>query len=142
MTLLSGSGKCDEISVDMYLIDTNVCIAAIARKEPDASFLNKAIQYKQVVLSVISIAEYLAKATSLERELFAELAEISRILEIKISTGYLAAEFRANSKKISRIALLDCFLAAQAYENDLILVTNNTRDFPIKQIKVMAPHDR
>ncbi len=123
----------------MYLVDTNVCIKAIEGLEPDAAFLNKAIERNELVLSVITVAEFLSKASTSEQESFGKLTGTFPVLEIKFSTAQLAAEFRRNSKKTTRISLLDCFLAAQAYENDLTLVTNNVADFPIRDITVRAP---
>lgn len=124
----------------MHLIDTNVLILAIAGKEPEASFLKKTIKQSQAVLSVIVIAEFLSRPSAKERQAFNRLVNRLPIADIKLSTAYLAARFRRESKKISRLALIDCLLAAQAYESNLSLVTNNAADFPFKDLRVIAPH--
>lgn len=123
----------------MFLFDTNVCINASVGTEPDASCFSKAIDENSAALSVITVAEFLSKASASESQSFGDLVNALPVLEIKLTTAQLAAGFRRQSRKTSRIALLDCFLAAQAHEYDLTLVTNNQTDFSMKGVKVTAP---
>lgn len=123
----------------MYLIDTNILILAIAGKEPNASFLKEIVKQNQLVLSVIVIAEFLSRPSDAEQQVFGKLIGRFPTLEIKLSTAQMAAKFRRESKKTVRTALLDCLLAAQAYEHDLVLVTNNTTDFPMSDIEIVKP---
>lgn len=123
----------------MYLIDTNVLILAIAGKEPSASFLKRIISEKRGVLSVITIAEFLSKATTKEIKLFEKLLSIFDILDIDEDVARIAAGYRRVFLKISRVKLLDYLIAAQAKKNKLILVTNNVSDFPMKDIKIITP---
>ncbi|GEM_PF-2741325 len=123
----------------MFLIDTNIYINASIGVEPDASFLTSAIGKRRANLSVITVAEFLSKASLIEQESFSKLIRDLPVLEIKLSTAELAGELRSRSRKINRNELLDCLLAAQAYENNLILVTNNIKDFQFKGIRVIKP---
>lgn len=63
----------------------------------------------------------------------------SPILEVNLEVARLAGEYRKKFLKKKRIQLLDYFLAAQAKLNNLILVTHNKSDFPMKDIKVISP---
>jgi len=124
----------------MYILDTNVLIRGVAGKRPDAAFLEKTINKKSVYISVISIAEFLVKPLKGEASSFEELLKISRILEVDERTARQASVYRRKYLKKSRSKLLDNIIAAQAKVHQLTLVTNNTSDFPMKDIKVILPH--
>ena len=123
----------------MYILDTNVLIRGIAGKQPEASFLEKTINKKLINISVISIAEFLVKPLDKEKASFEDLLKISKISEVDEKVARQAASYRGQYIKKSRTKLLDYLIAAQAKVNNLILVTNNTSDFPMKDIKIMRP---
>lgn len=124
----------------MYILDTNVLILGIKDKNnPSSRFLNLAISTKQVHISVVSVAEFLAKPKKEERQKFEMLLNISTILEVDETVARQAAIYRGKYLKKSRTSLLDYLIAAQAKVHNLTLVTNNTSDFPMKDIKVMRP---
>ncbi len=122
-----------------FLLDTNVCILAIDGHEPDASFVKTAIKHGAVVLSVITIAEFMAKACAPEKKAFEKLARAFPILPIEESTARSAGMYRKKFLSSSRTKLLDCFLASQAKQHGLTLITNNLEDFPMKDIAVYPP---
>lgn len=123
----------------MYLLDTNVLILAIKGKEPDKSFLKKAILKKQLYLSVISVGEFLSQPSKEEEKKFNQLILKFPVLPINLEAAKVAALCRKKFLKKKRIQLLDYFLAAQAKINNLTLVTHNLADFPMKDIKVISP---
>lgn len=123
----------------MYLIDTNVLVLAIKGLNPDKGFLNKAIKKRQVVISVVSVAEFLAGASEEARAQFETLISYFPVLHVDVEVARVTATYRAESKKIKRGQLIDCFIAAQAKIGNLTLVTNNKADFPMKDIKVISP---
>ncbi len=123
----------------MYLVDTNVLILAIDNKEPAHSFLQKIILKGQLYLSVIAIAEFLARSSDDEDAELEKLLATFPIIEIDLQVSRLAAGYRKKFLKIRRVQLLDYFLAAQAKLNNLTLVTNNKADFPMKDIKIISP---
>ncbi len=123
----------------MYLFDTNVLILAIDAKEPDKSFLKKAIAQKQVYISAISVGEFLSQASEEAESKFNNLIKESPVLVVDTETAKVAAVYRKKFLKTRRIQLLDYFLAAQAKLNDLTLVTRNKSDFPMRDIKVIVP---
>ena len=125
-----------------YLIDTNVLILAIAGKEPDATFLMRAIEAQSVVLSVITIAEFLTKASRVETTALETLVRAFPIFPIDEKVARRAADMRRQERKTSRHNLLDHFMAAQAVLHDCVLVTNNISDFPKKDLRLLTPSSR
>lgn len=123
----------------MYLIDTNVLILGIKAQRPDSDLLEKIIRKKQLYLSVVSIAEFLSNASEEEEEKLKKLIPLSHILTIDLEVAYSASKYRKEFLKRKRIQLLDYFIAAQAKLNNLTLVTRNTTDFPMKDVKVVSP---
>lgn len=122
-----------------YLPDTNIFIRAAKGYFPEAEFLSKAIKDKQIMISSIVIGEFLAKAGVKEEKTFENLLSGFSILIVDLEVARIAAKYRKRSLKTKRVYMLDCFLAAQAKLNNLILVTNNKADFPMKDIKIIAP---
>lgn len=124
----------------MYLPDTNIFILALKSKQPDASFLQKAISQKELVISTIVVGEFYSQNSEEDGKKFESILKYFQILSVDENTAKLAGEYRKQFlRKSKRIFLLDCFLAAQAKLNDLTLVTHNKTDFPMKDIKVISP---
>lgn len=123
----------------MYILDTNILILGIKGNNPSSKFLNKALKESLVYISVLSIAEFLVKPTEEEMTKFEQLLKISNVLDIDEEVARQAALFRKKYLKNSRVKLLDYLIAAQAKVNNLTLVTNNTQDFPMKDIKIISP---
>lgn len=123
----------------MYLVDTNVLILGIKAREPEKSCLRKIISQKKLFLSVITVGEFLSQASGEEEIKFNELINKFPTLAVDLETAIIAASYRKKFLKEKRIQLLDCFLAAQAKNHKLTLVTNNKKDFLMKDIKVVCP---
>src|SRR3989344_2982305 len=123
----------------MYLIDTNVLIYAIAGREPDATFLKRTIEKGIIALSVITLAEFLTKASRKEQGVVEKLVGAFPLLAVEEQTARTAAASRRHYLSSSKGKLLDHLMAAQAKLHNLTLVTNNKEDFPMKDIKVISP---
>lgn len=123
----------------IYLPDTNIFIASAKGFSPEAEFLSKIINKKQVMISSVVAAEFLARASDQEQKTFEPFLSEFKILNIDIEIARTAAEYRKQSLKTKKVHLLDCFLAAQAKLHGLTLVTNNKADFPMKDIKIITP---
>ena len=123
----------------MYLIDTNVLILAIAKKDPDYSFLQKLIVKNQLFLSVISVAEFLSQASHGDEMELDRLLSTFPVLVVDVEIARLAGQYRKKFLKKRRTQLLDYFLAVQAKVRNLTLVTNNKSDFPMRDIKIISP---
>jgi len=123
----------------MYLPDTNIIIRALyGHNEKD--FLEAVFSQNKLMLSVIVVAEFLAGASKVDKSKFDKLLKGSEVVSIDQDVAIEASKYRKKYlRKSKRVFLLDCFLAAQAKVNNLTLVTNNTQDFPMKDIKIVAP---
>jgi tRNA(fMet)-specific endonuclease VapC len=118
-----------------YLLDTNICIY-IRKNKPDRVFRRfLQLRHGEAVLSVITYGELLygvAKSsqskTTLEK--LRELMELLPAMNLPDSTPYqygkIRAELEAHGEKIGNN---DLWIASHAIAADLILVTNNEREF-------------
>ena len=119
-----------------YLIDTNILIDAqmgrLSKKGLD--FLAKVIN-ENFIISFITLIEYLGyKNISKSSEEFILLAEVIEIDKIIIQNCI-------NLRKNYRIKLPDAIIAATALARNLILMTNNEKDFvEIPNLVVINPH--
>ena len=122
-----------------FLPDSNVFIRASKGFEAELTFLNKQIKRNELIVSVVAIGEFYAKATEPEKQIFDDLIARFGVLEIDETIAKLAGDYRSEFlRKSKRVYLLDCFLAAQAKINKLTLVTCNKADFPMKDVKIIA----
>jgi predicted nucleic acid-binding protein len=107
-----------------YLIDTNVLIDAQMNRLPQKGldFLAKVIN-EDFIISFITQIEYLGyKDISKSLEEFISLAEVVEIDKLIIQN---CIDLRRNCK----IKLPDAIIAATALVRNLILITNNEKDF-------------
>lgn len=123
----------------MYLPDTNIFIRGLRGNDPEAKFLSKAIASNKLAISIIVMAEFLSKAEGQGANSFRKLIAKFGTLPINEETAEVAAGYRKKSLKTKKVYLLDCFLAAQAKLNKLVLVTNNKSDFPMTDIRAITP---
>ena len=107
-----------------YLIDTNVLIDAQIGRLPDngLNFLAKVIN-ENFIVSFITFIEYLGyKDIEKSSEEFISLAEVIEIDKFIIQR---CIDLRKNCK----IKIPDAIIAATALTRNLILITNNEKDF-------------
>jgi predicted nucleic acid-binding protein len=125
----------------MYLPDTNIFINAFRNSKPEDSFLEKATAGNNLAISVVVITEFLSGIGENEevKKDFYKLLDHLKIISVNRDVAEIAGEYRKKSLKTTKAYLADCFLAAQAKKYNLTLVTNNTSDFPMKDIKIARP---
>ncbi|MBL7078320.1 type II toxin-antitoxin system VapC family toxin [Candidatus Shapirobacteria bacterium] len=124
----------------LYLIDTNVLIYALAGKNPWAKWVERWIGAKQLVLSSIVVAEFLTSATDSEAKIFEALLDRFGSLPVDTTVARLAADYRKRfQKKGRKLKLPDCLIAATAKLYRATLVTFNSKDYPMKDIKIFSP---
>lgn len=127
----------------MYLLDTNICIFLIKKKNQKLIEKLKKNYGKKVFLSALTIAELefgVENSQEKDRNRLA-LIEFLTIFEIlpfeqkdSRAFGVLKADLRKSGKMIGSI---DALLAAQAISRSLILVTNNTKEFErVQKLKI------
>jgi len=127
----------------MYLLDTNICIYLINRKPENVVNHIKLLQPHQIKLSAISIAELeygvsKSKNRDKNRSALINFASAFDIIDFNDEDAEVYGLIRANlEKKGLVIGPYDMQIAAQAISRDIILVTNNTKEFErIENIKL------
>ncbi|HBL31024.1 MAG TPA: VapC toxin family PIN domain ribonuclease [Acidobacteria bacterium] len=118
-----------------YLLDTNICIYALKNRPPEVLQRLAAVGRAAVALSVITVLELRHGAEkSQQRE--ATLARLEfflrpmAVLPFEETDAQTGGRIRAHLDRLGRpIGDLDSLIAAQALSRDLILVTNNLREF-------------
>jgi len=126
----------------MYLLDTNICIYIINNNPRVVVEKIKQLKPSQVKLSAISVGELeygVCKSRNRERNKIALVDFVSGfdILPFDDTDAEVFGIVRAELEKRGHvIGSYDMQIAAQAIARDLILVTNNTREFErIKYLK-------
>lgn len=124
----------------MFLPDTNVLIRAFLGIDPVASLLSGWAENRELVLSTVCVSEFLVGASEEDRSRFELLLGELEVLPVDLAVAREAAEYRRKFlRKKKRNFLLDCFLAATAKVHNLTLVTHNTADYPMRDIKILDP---
>lgn len=127
----------------MYLLDTNICIYAIKKKSED--LLEKLSRNLEngILISSLTVAELefgVSNSQFPEKNRFSllEFLSIFTILDFRETDSIPYGEIKTYlRKKGTIIGPIDLLLAAQALSNDLVLVTNNTKEFSrIENLKI------
>lgn len=123
-----------------YLPDTNTFILGFKKSKYETLFLQQFAN--EIAISVVVIGEFYPKASKQDLKAIELLYNKLPILTVDLDIALQAGRYRKMQfKKQSRSYLNDCFLAAQANIHDLVLVTNNKKDFNFKDIKVVSPRE-
>jgi tRNA(fMet)-specific endonuclease VapC len=118
-----------------YLLDTNTCIYIINKKPPSAVKQIRSKHADEVSISTITIAEleygvYRSKHADQNRIALLEFLMPFVILDFDQGAAAVYGSVRASlEKKGTPIGPMDLLLAAQALSQQLVLVTNNEREF-------------
>jgi tRNA(fMet)-specific endonuclease VapC len=117
-----------------YLLDTNICIYVIKQK-PISILKNFNENANQMAISVITVAEllhgvekpkYQAKNLKIVEDFISRL----EVIDYKIDDAKQYGIIRTDLEKRGQIiGVNDLHIAANAINNGLIVVTNNTKEF-------------
>ena len=119
----------------MYLLDTNICIYIINKHPSHVVERVKKLQPHQIKLSAISIAELeygasKSKNREMNRNALIHFASAFDILAFNDDDAEVFGLIRAGLEKRGKIiGPYDLQIAAQAISRNLILVTNNIKEF-------------
>jgi tRNA(fMet)-specific endonuclease VapC len=126
-----------------YLLDTNICIYIIKNKP--RKVINKFLEHKpgDISISCITIAELNYGIEKSGRPDTNKIA-LNEFLQPLVRIDYLHSDaetygrIRTNlEKKGTPIGAMDLLIASQAISRDMVLVTNNEREFKrIKGLKI------
>lgn len=118
-----------------YLLDTNICIYIIKKKPESIIKIFSKIKLGDVAISAITIAELyfgLAKSSKPNENTIALQEFLQPLVTLDFNSddavvyGRIRAELEANGQMIGAMDLL---IAAIALSRELILVTNNEKEF-------------
>ena len=120
----------------LYLLDTDICSYAIKRKQPDLlSKIRAGLLSEAIAISAITRGELLyglelvPDAKTLKLAVLAFLDTIP-CMEWPVSAADHYAKLRSAQKTTGNlVGYMDTLIACHALAEDLILVTNNERDF-------------
>ncbi len=119
----------------MYMLDTDICIYTIKRKPSQVLKRLETLQPGMVLMSSITFAELMngAKKSNFVEDNIRRLEALSEIIEVipfdkdaAIAYGNIRSDLE---KRGMIIGGNDLLIAAHAVSRDLVLVTNNTREF-------------
>jgi len=126
----------------LILVDTNFLILAMADKYRYGELLKKIIEKKRLAISVIVVAEFLAKAIDSERKVLLTLVEYFGVVEINLNVAMTAGDYRQKFLKLRRKTKLpDCLIGASCKVNNLGLLTLNKKDYPMRDIDFVDLND-
>src|SRR5262245_44096470 len=126
-------------SMATYLLDTNVIIDAINEKKSRNQFLVDLVELQGHTLATcpINVAEVYAGMRPKEAQRTAELLRSLELLPITFPVAELAGSLKHNyAKQGITLSLTDAIIAAVAIHNQLTLITENTRHFPMKELSL------
>jgi tRNA(fMet)-specific endonuclease VapC len=118
-----------------YLLDTNTCIYLIKRQYPEILAKLLKAGFENIGISAITLAELEYGIANSSRSMESQTALLEFILPFEIlDFTYTAASFygriRKELKDMGRpIGDMDMLIASIAMANDLIVVTNNEKEF-------------
>lgn len=118
-----------------YLLDTNICIYIAKHNPPEVRQHFSMHPREHLAMSVVTLGELrhgAEKSQSREKAILvlAQLIEAIQVLEVPIEAGACYGQIRAILEKQGQIiGNNDLWISAHAIASDLILVTNNVREF-------------
>jgi len=131
-----------------YLLDTDICINIIRSKEDSLLRMVCSQELEQMSISSITVAELefgAAKSSKPDQNFLALTQFLTplRTRDFDKKAAHCYGELRATlESEGKRIGAMDMLIAAQALADDLVLVTNNYREFGrIKGLSTESWHE-
>jgi len=118
-----------------YLLDTNICIYIAKRHPPEVLWQFEHLQVGDVAMSLITYGElqFGAEKSRISDQVHEKLERLSELVPVLPLTGKAANHYGRIRAKLEQagkpIGANDLWIAAHARSEDLILVSNNIREF-------------
>jgi predicted nucleic acid-binding protein len=121
-----------------FLLDTSVIIDAINDKKNRRQFLRGLLQQGSLLACCpVNITEVYAGLRPSEEQNTAAFLKTLQLYSLTWPIAELAGLLKRNySKKGKTLNLGDVIIAATALHNSLILLTDNTKDFPMQDLSL------
>jgi predicted nucleic acid-binding protein len=126
-----------------YILDTTALIDFSKGFEPARSKILGMIERReQLAICCVSVVEFFSGLTPAERdhwrEFFSTLAYWDVSPEAAMQAGRWRYEYR---RKGIQLSTTDALVAATAWEHGTILITNNTKHYPMPEVKLLSARD-
>jgi len=125
--------------VTTYLLDSDIIIDYLAKRESTVALIEKIIQLDELpAVSVLTEIEVKVGLKDNQIPKINKFFDALTIIPVTNDIAQLAIEFiRSFSKKGKVLHLVDTCIAATALSNNLILITNNKKDYPMGELKLL-----
>lgn len=121
-----------------HLLDSDVIINYFAKNQEAVAKLSQIGQLEAPAVSVLTLVEVKIGVKDAQVAKVDKFFNALKIIPVIEETAKLAVEFiRSFGKKGKVLHLVDACIAATAISNDLILVTNNKKDYPMEAIRLL-----
>ena len=129
--------------LSVYLLDTTVLIAHLRGDEAVTTLLLELLAERHVLgTSCVNVAEVERGIRPKERKVAAALLGRLRFLETTREAAKRAGRYQAEFERRGRtIHTADALVAGTARAHGAILLTDNVRDFPMRDIRIEAPSE-
>jgi predicted nucleic acid-binding protein len=125
----------------VYLLDTNIIVDAINEKRDRNRFLLDLAEQQGHTLACcpINVAEVYAGMRPKEEQRTTALLRSLQLYPITFPVAELAGTLKlTHAKKGVTLSLIDALIAAVAIHNQLTLITDNIKDFPMKELTLYS----
>lgn len=118
-----------------YLLDTNICIYIIKKKPEKVWSKFQSLSFGEIGVSSITVAEleygvYKSKQINKNKNALEQFLLPLKIIPFEQKSTAIYGQIRNNLEKEGKvIGSMDMLIASQALALDLILVTNNVKEF-------------
>lgn len=127
----------------IYLLDSDVIISCLRGSRETLDFLDNLLSMGSVLgCCSVNVTEVYAGMREVEQDKTEKLINKLRFFSIDLKVAKLAGDMIRNYKsKGITLSPTDAMIAAVAIYNDLILITNNRKHYPMKELKSISPKD-
>ena len=122
----------------IFLLDTNIIIDAINdKKNRNQALIGLAEAGNILACCPINVAEVYAGIRPKEEQRTSELLRSLKLYPITFDVAELAGRLKRDyGKKGKTLGLTDTLVAAVALHNELSLITDNVKDFPMAELAI------
>lgn len=122
-----------------YLVDSDIIIDYLAKRQQAKVLIEKIIQFDEIpAVSILVEIEVKIGLKEAQMPKVSKFFDTLEVIPVTYDIAQLAIEFiRSWGKKGKVLHLIDACIAATAISNDLILVTNNKKDYPMEELRLL-----
>ena len=127
--------------MNIYVFDTDILINFFNKRKIEIDLVAKFIQEnRQLAISALSLTELLTGWTDEQAARhIPKLKDGFHIQGVSVEIATLAGKLRRDYKSNGRLLpTVDTLIAATALHLKATLITNNTKDFPIPELKISS----